>query len=48
MSYTLVDIQALLESEKQRADKSEKKHLEAQETIENMRLKLEGTERRVP
>lgn len=40
-------MQALLKSERQRADESEKKHAEALETIKVMRLKLEGTERKV-
>lgn len=40
-------MQALLESERQRADKFEKKFSEALETIEIMRVKMEETERRV-
>jgi len=40
-------MQALLESERQRADALEKKYSEALETIESMRLKLEETERSV-
>ncbi|GKB54030.1 hypothetical protein Tco_0904783 [Tanacetum coccineum] len=40
-------VMALLESERDRADKFEKKFSEALETIEAMRVKMEETERRV-
>ena len=46
-SYLLIGMQVLLESERQRADKFEKKFSEALETIEVMRVKMEETERRV-
>ena len=39
--------QALLESEKERADNSEKKFTEAQESSEERHKKLEDTEKRV-
>lgn len=44
-SYVVNDMQALLESERQRADESERKYAVAQETIKTM--KLEETERQV-
>ena len=46
-SYIHFGLQALVESERQRADECEKMYDEALEAIKLLRLKLEETERRV-
>ncbi|PWA65541.1 IQ motif, EF-hand binding site [Artemisia annua] len=46
LSMEVENLKVLLESERQRADKFEKKFSEALETIEVMRVKMEETERR--
>ncbi|KAJ9543544.1 hypothetical protein OSB04_023251 [Centaurea solstitialis] len=46
LTIEVENLKALLESETQRADESEKKYAEALETIRILRLKLEETERR--
>nr|GEU97948.1 myosin-9-like isoform X1 [Tanacetum cinerariifolium] len=47
LSTEVENLKALLESERERADKFEKKFSEALETIEAMRVKMEETERQV-
>lgn len=46
-SLHICNMQGQLDSERQRADESEKKYSEALESIKTLRQKLEETERRV-